>query len=181
MRFSYGNTYARVNDPSPAFPEDSSCMLKLEHSWVMFVILTEDRSKTEGYIKSVTYHIPRIDKDGGEPLYKDEREKISITSSPFVLSRESCLPCYIEIDIVFHEWTQVDTQRVVYQLKFSGRGDHQPLLVPIDTYKAADHIQFCITDNLNKEQLIANMPSNMSKNPDEKQISFTNLDDNYLR
>lgn len=73
IRFSYGNTYERLDGSMPAFPEDSSCNLKLHHSWAMFVILTEDRTKTEGYIKSVTYHIPQIDKEKGLPNYESKR------------------------------------------------------------------------------------------------------------
>ena len=124
MRFSYGNTYTRVQDAPLAFPEDSSCKLKLEHSWAMFVILTEDRQKSEYYIKSVTYHVPRIDKASGGPLYKEEREKVRVTKQPFVLSRDSSSPFFIELDIEFHEWTQVEPQHVVYKLKFEGKGDH---------------------------------------------------------
>ena len=80
MRFSYGNTYERLEDGALAFPEDSSCKLTLRHGWAMFVILTEDRSKTEGYIKSVTYHIPQVDRMKGEPLYDEEREKVTVSA-----------------------------------------------------------------------------------------------------
>ena len=90
----------------------------------MFVILTEDRQKSEYYIKNVTYHVPRIDKASGGPLYKEEREKVRVTTQPFVLSRGSSSPFFIELDIEFHEWTQVEPQHVVYKLKFEGKGDH---------------------------------------------------------
>ena len=66
MRFSYGNTYERLKDADSAFPQSK---LTLEHSWAMFVILTEDKTKTEGYIKSVTYSLPQICEKTGKPLY----------------------------------------------------------------------------------------------------------------
>ena len=45
----------------------------------MFVILKEDKSKTERYVKSVTYHVPKIDSNNGEVLYNEDREIIIVT------------------------------------------------------------------------------------------------------
>ena len=71
LRFTYGNTYQHIEDGDFVYPNTLS-QLRYEHSWTIFMILHEDKSKTDTYIKSVTYKIPKTNHTESEKEFLDD-------------------------------------------------------------------------------------------------------------
>ena len=47
------------------------------YSYAAFFILNEDRSKTDGYIKKVTFKIPKVEQ--GEVMYDESKEQVVVS------------------------------------------------------------------------------------------------------
>ena len=87
-----------------AFPDESDEEIG-RNEWTMFVAVYKDRSKTEKYIESVTYHLPEVNPVGLKSNENAALRLIRVHQAPFLLTGKSTASFRITLEIEFKAWT----------------------------------------------------------------------------
>mmetsp|Transcript_17667 Transcript_17667/g.51421 ORF Transcript_17667/g.51421 Transcript_17667/m.51421 type:complete len:177 (-) Transcript_17667:30-560(-) len=119
VRFSYGNTHEKVENPKPSRSKKGA---RNGHQWCMFISLNNDPEETARYIKSVTYHL--------HPTFCPS--KIKVTDAPFLLCRHGWGYFQVQMDIEFRESTGIGVHILEHMLSFEDNGHTESVILEID-------------------------------------------------